>query len=96
MVVAGLDEVEIYVARLQNIVVQYIMSHPIMDLYMETERCPEARASKWWWEKAIWIWWVHRRRQPGRRRWKRRRVGWRLGPEQDTEDSRLIVATNTI
>ena len=51
MVEAGLEEVETYVARRQNTATQYIATRLIMDMYLEAERCPEARVPKRWWEQ---------------------------------------------
>ena len=48
MVEVGLEEVETYVARHQNMFIQYIATHLIMDLCLETDRYPGARVSKWW------------------------------------------------
>ena len=51
MAEAGLQEVETYVSRLQNIVTQYITIRPIMDLYMAEKRRPGPRVTKRWWEQ---------------------------------------------
>ena len=46
-----LQEVQTYVSLLHNKVAQFIATRPIMDLFLEVERRPGSRVSKWWWEK---------------------------------------------
>ena len=46
---AGLEEVDTYVIRLQKKIAQYISTHPIMDLCLETYRNPGSRVSKRCW-----------------------------------------------
>ena len=48
---AGMEELETYIARRQNMVAQYIATRPILDLCPEAERCPGARVAKRWWEQ---------------------------------------------
>ena len=48
---AGLWELETYVSRRQNTVVQFIATGTIMDLYLEAERRPGSRVEKRWWGK---------------------------------------------
>ena len=51
MVEAGLQEVETYVSRCQNIVAQCIATRPIMDLCLAAERRPGSRVANRWWEQ---------------------------------------------
>ena len=51
MAEAGLQEVETYVSRLHNTVVQYIATNPIMDLCMSVKRKPGTRVEMRWWEQ---------------------------------------------
>ena len=44
----GLQEVETYIYRHQNIVTQFIANRPIIDLFLEVERRPGPRVSKRW------------------------------------------------
>ena len=46
---AGLKELELYIRRRNNMVVQFIAIRPIMDLCLEAERRPGVRVQKWWW-----------------------------------------------
>ena len=48
---AGFQEVETYVSRCQNTVVQFIATRPIMNLCLAVERGAGSRVAKWWWEK---------------------------------------------
>ena len=50
---AGLKELELYIRRRNNMVVQFIAIRPIMDLFMEAERRPGVRVQKWWWYQDI-------------------------------------------
>ena len=45
-----LEEIGLYIASRQNTVAQYIMTRPIMDLCMASERNPGMRLSRRWWE----------------------------------------------
>ena len=47
----GLQEVETYVSHIQNTAAQFIATRPIVDLCMASERRPDPRISKWWWEQ---------------------------------------------
>ena len=51
MAEAGLQEVGIYVSRLQNKVAQYIADGPIMELCMAAKRRPDPRVAIHWWEQ---------------------------------------------
>ena len=51
MAEARLQEVEIYVSRLQNTAAQFIATRPIMELCLAAERRPEPRISKQLWEQ---------------------------------------------
>ena len=48
---AGLEEVEAYVLRRKNMVAQYIVMRPIMDLCKEAVRRPRTWVKKRWWEQ---------------------------------------------
>ena len=49
MAEAGLKEVETYVYLRKNTVAQYIVTRPIMDLYLAAKQRPGSRvATKWW------------------------------------------------
>ena len=50
LAMVGLDEIGLYITCRQNTVAQYIATHPIMELCCETERRPEMRILKRWWE----------------------------------------------
>ena len=41
---------EVYIGSQHNVVSQYIVNRPIMDLCLEEERHPGKRVEKWWWE----------------------------------------------
>ena len=49
MIMAGLEELEIYIARRQNMVSQYIDNMPILGLFLEVEKHPGSRVAKRWW-----------------------------------------------
>ena len=51
MMDAGLQEVETYVYRHQNIVAQYIATRTIMELCLAAKRSPEPMVSTQWWEQ---------------------------------------------
>ena len=51
MAEAGLQEVETYVSRRQNTVVQYIVTRPIMDLCLAKNRRPGPIVTMRWWEQ---------------------------------------------
>ena len=42
---------EIYISRRQNIVAQFIVTSPIMDLCLAAAQRPGSRVSKRWWEQ---------------------------------------------
>ena len=44
----GLDEIRVYISRLQNTVTQYIATRPIIDLFLAAERNPGLRLSRRW------------------------------------------------
>ena len=46
-----LEEIETYISRRQNKVMQYIVTQPIIDLFLEAERSPGSRLPKRWWEQ---------------------------------------------
>ena len=46
----GLDGLEVYIRLIHNTVAQFITDRPIMDLFLEVERCPGSRVKKWWWD----------------------------------------------
>ena len=46
-----LDDIRVYIARLQNTVTQYIMTRPIMELCLAAERRPVIRLLRRWWEQ---------------------------------------------
>ena len=48
---AGIEEVEEYVPRIQNMVAQYISTRRIIDLCEETLWRPGMQVSKRWWEQ---------------------------------------------
>ena len=48
---AGIEEIETYISRWQNTVVKYIVTRPILDLYLDTKRRPGSQEQKWWWEQ---------------------------------------------
>ena len=47
----GTQEVDTYISRRQNTVIQYIATNPIMDLCLEVEQHPGTRVSKEWWDQ---------------------------------------------
>ena len=49
--IVRLDDIGVYISRLQNMVTQYIATLPIMDLCLEEERKPGMRLSSKWWEQ---------------------------------------------
>ena len=49
MVETGLEGIGTYVTRRQNMLAQYIVTQPIMDLYERSAWRPGARVSWWWW-----------------------------------------------
>ena len=51
MAEAGLQEVETYVSRSHNTVVQYIATRTIVDLCLAANRMPGPRVAMWWLEK---------------------------------------------
>ena len=51
LVRVGLEEIGVYIARLQNTVMQYIATRPIMDLCLISERTPGMCLSRRWWEQ---------------------------------------------
>ena len=48
-----LEDIGVYIAHRQNMVAQYIATHPIMDLCLAAERNPEMRLSRRWWEQHV-------------------------------------------
>ena len=46
-----LEEIGVYIARRQNMVVQYIATHNIMEFCLVGERKPVLRLSRRWWEQ---------------------------------------------
>ena len=51
MAEAGLQNVETYVSRLHDTVVQYIATRPIMELCLVEKRRTGPRVTKSWWEQ---------------------------------------------
>ena len=49
---SGLEEVEVYIYRKQNMVVHYIATQPILNLCTEVGGRPVVRENKQWWEQA--------------------------------------------
>ena len=47
----GLEEMETYISRCHNTVVQYIVMRPILDIFLEEERRTGLRVPKRWWEQ---------------------------------------------
>ena len=47
----GLEDIGVYISRRQNMVSQYIVTCPIMDLCLAAERKPGMRLSRRWWEQ---------------------------------------------
>ena len=48
---AGLQEMETYIPHHQDIVIQFIVTRPIMDLCLTEERRLGSRVTNWWWEQ---------------------------------------------
>ena len=48
MLAAGLEEVETYVLRRQNIIAQYIVTCSVLELCLEVERSPGAWVMRIW------------------------------------------------
>ena len=48
---AGFQEVETYVSRRQNTMAQYILTMPIMDLFLAAKQRPGPRVTMRWWEQ---------------------------------------------
>ena len=46
-----LQEVDTYISCRQNTVAQFILTRPIMDLFMAAQRRPGSRVAKRWWEQ---------------------------------------------
>ena len=46
----GMDDIEVYIAWLQNTITQYIATRPIMELCLAAERKPGLQLSMQWWE----------------------------------------------
>ena len=53
MAEAGLQEVENYISRHQNTMVQYIATRPIMDLCLAAKQRPGPRVEMRWWEQEV-------------------------------------------
>ena len=52
----GIEKIEVYIWRYQNMVEHFIATSNIMDLCLETERHPGYRVAKRWWEqKGQWF-----------------------------------------
>ena len=51
MVMVGLEEIGVYIARLQNTVAQYISTRTIMNLFLAAERNPGMHLSRKCWEQ---------------------------------------------
>ena len=51
MAVVGIKYVVTYAHHRQKTTAHYIMTCPIMELYLAAEQRPGARVSWWWWEK---------------------------------------------
>ena len=47
----GLEEMETYTLRLQNIITQYITTHTILDIYLLIERQKVPWMKQRWWNK---------------------------------------------
>ena len=47
----GLEKIEVYIERLQNMVVQYIATRLIMDLCLAADRNPGLHLSRQWWDQ---------------------------------------------
>ena len=48
---AGFQEVETYLSRRQNTMAQYILTMPIMDLFLAAKQRPGPRVKMRWWEQ---------------------------------------------
>ena len=48
---AVLEEVDTYVSHLQNTVVQFISTRPIIYLCMVADQLHGVQVSQWWWEQ---------------------------------------------
>ena len=48
---AGFQDVKTYIFYIQNTVAQYILTRPIMDLFLEANQRTGPRVSMWWWEQ---------------------------------------------
>ena len=48
LTMVGLEKIRMYIARRHNMVTQYIVTHPIMDLCLAAERKPGMRLSRRW------------------------------------------------
>ena len=51
MVTVVLDEIEVYITRVQNMVAEYIATCPIMDLCLAAEQRRVMRLSRRWWDQ---------------------------------------------
>ena len=48
---AGFEEIVVYITRRKNMVAQYIVTRPILDLCEKSVQSPGAWVSWRWWEK---------------------------------------------
>ena len=84
LAMVGLEHIEVYINRHQNMVTQYISTRPIMDLCISVERNPVMRLSRQWWEKTalyilgIRVWHAATRGGGG---WSQRERESRIGEE---------------
>ena len=53
---AGLKTIETYIACRQNKIAQYIVTGPILELCLTTERLPGAQVPNRWWEQGGLDW----------------------------------------
>ena len=51
MQVVGLEEMETYIFRRHNTVMQYIVTQPILGICLEAEQSPVLRVLNRWWEQ---------------------------------------------
>ena len=51
LAMVGLEEIRVYIARLQNMVAKYIATCPIMGLCVAVEQKPVIRLSRKWWDQ---------------------------------------------
>ena len=51
MATVGMEEIGVYISRLQIMVAQYIVDCPIMDFFLVAERDPGLRLSRRWWDQ---------------------------------------------